>query len=645
LRPGANAFLFSVGRGRLRASLEPVVAPIQFDLGDPTWPDYVAGVAQRLLAGVVVRNATEMARADLRARVRVGGKVAVSALPGIGPMTLRKMPVQLPAASLAAGETVAELELLDAKGTILHRERATLRVRTPRQSRKVTFVSEIDGSVQYFALQPAMRDVPNLGLVLTLHGASVEAIGQADAYAPKPDFHIVAATNRRPYGFDWEDWGRQDALEVLEIARRMLRTDPTRTYLTGHSMGGHGTWQLGVTFPDRWATIAPSAGWVSFFSYAGGARVQEGPAAEVMSRAANPSDTLALLSNTRRQAIYILHGDADDNVPVSEARTMRRALESWHPDMAWHEEKGAGHWWGNACVDWEPIFQTFRRTRRVDGDALDFVTANPALSARDRWLTLVQQERSLDFSRVRAERRDGGVWVQTSNVLAISLGPEAFRRGKRVEIDGQRLTVPGSRADLRRRGDRWTLGAVPSSEKNPQRAGPFKLAFGRRFVLVYGTSGTESERLAAWHKARYDAETWWYRGNGAVDVVSDRDFLRRGFSGRDVILYGHAQSNRAWPKLFGRSPLQIRRGEVTLGEKVWRGENLAVLACYPRPGSARNLVGVVAATGAPGQMLADRLPVFVSGVHYPDWTVIGTGALREGVAGILAAGFYGPDWR
>ena len=54
-----------------------------------------------------------------------------------------------------------------------------------------------------------------------------------------------------------------DALEVLNLAQADLRTDRRRTYLTGHSMGGHGTWIVGVTFPDRFAAIAPSAGWIS----------------------------------------------------------------------------------------------------------------------------------------------------------------------------------------------------------------------------------------------------------------------------------------------------------------------------------------------------------------------------------------------
>jgi S-formylglutathione hydrolase FrmB len=33
-------------------------------------------------------------------------------------------------------------------------------------------------------------------------------------------------------------------------------------------MGGHGAWILGVQFPDLFAAIGPSAGWISFRTYA-----------------------------------------------------------------------------------------------------------------------------------------------------------------------------------------------------------------------------------------------------------------------------------------------------------------------------------------------------------------------------------------
>ena len=73
----------------------------------------------------------------------------------------------------------------------------------------------------------------------------------------KPDAWIVAPTNRRRYGFDWQDWGRLDALEALDWMSTP-EIDPDRIYLTGHSMGGHGTWYLGALYAHRFAAIAPS---------------------------------------------------------------------------------------------------------------------------------------------------------------------------------------------------------------------------------------------------------------------------------------------------------------------------------------------------------------------------------------------------
>ena len=64
-----------------------------------------------------------------------------------------------------------------------------------------------------------MDSQKNPSLFLSVHGAEVEAISQARAYKPKTEGPIVAPTNRRPRGFNWEDWGRLDALEVLEIAK------------------------------------------------------------------------------------------------------------------------------------------------------------------------------------------------------------------------------------------------------------------------------------------------------------------------------------------------------------------------------------------------------------------------------------------
>ena len=83
---------------------------------------------------------------------------------------------------------------------------------------------------------------------------------------------------------------------------------------------------------------------------------------------------------------------------------------------------------------------------------------------------------------------------------------------------------------------------------------------------------------------------------------------------------------------------------MTVGGRKEAGADLACLFLRPRPGSDRACVGVVGGTGLVGMRLTDRLPYFVSGVAYPDCIVLGPETLREGVAGVRVAGFFGLDW-
>ena len=143
---------------------------------------------------------------------------------------------------------------------------------------------------------------------------------------------------------------------------------PARVYLTGHSMGGHGAWILGAQFPGAFAAVGPSAGWISFRTYASRQK-EEGPSEieKMTARALLQGDTLALVRNFGNHGIYILHGEKDESVPVAQARQMAETLGEFHKDFVYHEEKEAGHWWdksdepGTDCVDWAPMFDFFAR--------------------------------------------------------------------------------------------------------------------------------------------------------------------------------------------------------------------------------------------------------------------------------------------
>ncbi|HEV3144127.1 MAG TPA: prolyl oligopeptidase family serine peptidase, partial [Gemmataceae bacterium] len=410
LKKGKNELLIQSARGReLQPKLEKPYSVVFFLKADTTLPDLLSGQKNDYWAAIPVVNATDRPMKDMRVLAKIvdGSQTEIGAafpMLTLPPLSITKVALGF-SGSAMAGQDKAKLYLLQvfgwgSNGGIGDETTLEIPVRKPTETHRRTFRSDIDGSVQYYSVVPASapkEGEPKVtpGLTLTLHGAAVEAQGQAACFAQKAWTYVVAPTNRRPYGFDWEDWGRLDALEVLRDAEKEFHTDPQRRWLTGHSMGGHGTWHLGVTFPDKFAAVGPSAGWISMFSYAG-MRKSEGndPIAEILARASSPSDTLALVKNTSADGVYILHGENDDNVPVDQARTMRKVLADFHSDFAYYERPGVGHWWGNDCVDWKPMFDFFQRHTIPENKAVkrvDFTTASPGVSADCYWARVEQQ--------------------------------------------------------------------------------------------------------------------------------------------------------------------------------------------------------------------------------------------------------------
>ncbi len=690
LKAGSNEFLFSVGRGRLAAKLVPAPAPAFVSDRDVLVPSLVAGRMNDGPVGVVVVNASD---APLRgARIRVASDlpekdawVELQVMPG-----LTEKKVALPArftsssAGAAGSKHAAKVTLVARDGTVLSSSEVTLATVSSSDRRVVTRTSAIDGSAQYYAVVPSTADRnekdPMPGILFSVHGASVEATSQAAAYAPKDEAHVVCPTNRRPFGFDWEDWGRLDFTEAVAHARATLVNDPRRSWLTGHSMGGHGTWQLGAHFPSEFAAIAPSAGWISFGSYTGatsaGNAPTDDPAAAMLLRAGRASDTLSIKENYLQQGVYVLHGDADDNVPVDEAREMFKQLASIsHPDFQYYERPGAGHWWGNECVDWPQLTQfLFRHTLPEPKDVtrVRFRTVSPQVSQRSGWVRILQQEKpfevsSVDLAMDAAKRTISGT---TGNVATLELQPpiELPAAGKPAEItitlDGQTVTVTPKRGTpfIRMRREQgakgtamWGLDPVngdgskpapmPADEKKPGRGGPFKMAFAHGFVAVVGTQGDDAADALLMAKARYDADQWWVRGNGTFEIITDTAFDAKQYLTRNVVLYGNHDQNGAWATVLGdTAPVDVRNGAFVGPTSRHGGDDIAVMFVHPRADCDQGQVGVVAATGTKGMRAAMRTPVFSAGVGIPDLVAFRAGMLTDGASGVIEAGYFGNDW-
>ncbi len=664
VKPGKNFLLVKGAHEELRIQMQFPFAPVFIDPLDPTLPDIVEGQTDPLDASVIVVNATEEWQKDLMVVASLpGGEPIRADLEPLAPATARKVPFQFEIPSGLTGSTVrltANLVHASGKGPS-NMAAFNLRIRKPEESRRVTFRSRIDGSVQYYAVRPAVAGGGTKpGMIFTLHGASVEATGQVDAYASKPWATIVAPTNRRPYGFDWEDMGRLDFLEVYRDAVARYQPDPAHIWLTGHSMGGHGTWQIGAQYPALFGAIAPSAGWVDFRLYSGAAAYDGGsPIEGILRRSWGPSDTLALKGNYRNLGVYVLHGDADDNVPVAQARRMKEEVGKGHPDFVYEERPGAGHWWGNECVDWPPLMEFLRKhtvPNRLELRHTAFTTVSPGVSNSPcGWASVEAQIEPLKPSSVDLSVDPGArsFTGTTQNVAGLELMLGMLTPAEapiHLKLDGQSLDVPAAQGKttvlaLARDKGTWGVAGTPAGPiKSPARSGLFKDIFRNGVVFVVGTGGTQEESAWAMSKARFDAESLWYRGNGSVRIVLDKDFFPPAYQDRNVLLYGNAATNSAWAGLLPDSPISVGEGKAAVGGKEFTGGDLACLFIRPRPGSETACVAAVSGTGAVGMRMAGRVPYFQSGVGVPDWLIFGVDAMETGVGGIRAAGFFDNGW-
>jgi predicted peptidase len=116
----------------------------------------------------------------------------------------------------------------------------------------------------------------------------------------------------------------QVVINILDEVMRTFPVDPRRLYLSGLSMGGFGSWDLGTRLAQRWAAVAPICG--------GGDELY--------------ADRLAGVP------VWAWHGAADDVVPVARSRVMIDCIRAAGGEPKYTELAGAGHdVWTRAYTD------------------------------------------------------------------------------------------------------------------------------------------------------------------------------------------------------------------------------------------------------------------------------------------------------
>lgn len=231
IRNGLNGFYFRGSRGRVKARLtEAPASGMAVNASDATLGDCgAAGTTSDWRGAVVVLNTTRETVTGLRTVVE-GDEAHALAVPSIPPLGLRKVVFTTQRAWGEAGQHDLNLQIV---------RPSKARARSPRRGpgSRASPQSGLRRHLQIHVLQQDRR----LAAVLR-RPARDRVRGGQGAWScrstarvsrqlvrpmptpPRPTFSIVAPTNRRPFGFDWEDWAASMRSRFSTMPRSDSRT-------------------------------------------------------------------------------------------------------------------------------------------------------------------------------------------------------------------------------------------------------------------------------------------------------------------------------------------------------------------------------------------------------------------------------------
>ena len=155
-------------------------------------------------------------------------------------------------------------------------------------------------------------------------------------------FPAIAVFPQAPDGSDWNGIAARIAFAALDAATKEFNGDRERSYLTGLSMGGYGTWELALMQPQRFAALAPVCGGLT------APRAERNLVVTPLQGETDPPAALA--RRLQHLPVWIFHGAKDDVVPPRESRQVAAALKAIGGDVRYTEFPEANH------NSWDPAY-------------------------------------------------------------------------------------------------------------------------------------------------------------------------------------------------------------------------------------------------------------------------------------------------
>ncbi|HYI91970.1 MAG TPA: prolyl oligopeptidase family serine peptidase [Bryobacteraceae bacterium] len=469
--------------------------------------------------------------------------------------------------------------------------------------------SRVDGSVQpYGMIIPENYDpaIPTR-LDVVLHGRAAQMnevsflFGHDSPKPPRVDQNhlVLEVFGRTNNAYRWA--GETDVFEALESVRKRYNIDPNRIVLRGFSMGGAGTWHIGLHYPDQWAAIEAGAGFAETKIYA----KLPADTPEYQLRTLHIYDAADYAENAANVPTVGYGGEIDPQLKASQLIQQGiaglqniKALflvgpqtgHKWHPESLKQSDEFL-----NAAV----------KAGRQTPDRIHFITYTARYN-RCFWLTVDALDRHYERAEVDGTRDE----LKTRNVAALTLDRE-----ESPTIDGQK---PGRGKSFIKDNGKWRTGTWKGLRKRHGLQGPIDDAFLDSFVAVDAPEKVRAE----WAK--------WMRAD--LPTASSPQ------KGKAVVLFGDPQTNPAIKKINEKLPVRWSGEDIIVAEQRFPARDHTLAMIYPNPQDPEHYVVLNS-----GLTFGEREFKGTNALLYPrlgDYAVI-----RKSDGKVMVAGIFDEQWR
>jgi pimeloyl-ACP methyl ester carboxylesterase len=473
---------------------------------------------------------------------------------------------------------------------------------------KRAYRSIVDGTAQPYELSiPASYDPSRpIPLYVYLHGRSQYDPDLGMGHAGGSDrpggggggggenYIRVNAFGRANNSYRWA--GETDIYEAIASIRKRYNIDPDRILLSGFSLGGAGSWQIGLHHPDMFCGLEVDAGVIgNRLNFDGMTRVQKAAQSTygimidhalnvfnvplVAYAGANDAQLLSS-TNIRKQLV-------SEGFTVNQISTFVGKGQDINALFLANPGQGHSHATG-ATKQFVDDFDAANLKRgRVAPDHIRFITYTTRYNS-DFWISVEGMVNNYNRASVDAQRDSAksSYTLKTSNVSWLELSD--MSAAKSINIDGDTLAVtPAVTILLDQSGGHWQVASAPPTGLHKQHGlqGPVNDAFMDAFICVspsgQGYSAAADQR-AAQEIDRF-AKMFTREYLGEARTKPDSAVLPDDIANNNLIVFGDPASNSIIAKIADQLPIKWTKDAIVVGDKTYTSSDHIPVLIFPNP--------------------------------------------------------------